>query len=525
MAEMNPVTKIEGLFTGYKDEEVVDAKEYNGNTLALKGAIEHNGKVTEAHAEAIKTLSTGNIPANGVTSEQIADAAVTEEKLSPSIRNTMLLSAETMSAYFKDYLIQVHKHTPDIKGTFLNGSILDVNATFKTDLNYSKKVTLAITAVQDNENGAYGDEPVVTVKDNYFAPETYRLCPNLKGLGPICSYTGVWTTEYVFNEPITVTASDNYVFKQTAHTDAWLRGCNIVFDSISAISTNGAEVDFLEQFECLESNGYSSLSDWDWYQKTCIFKPNAAFTPLTNVKKIKVVHRVEVSCWWVNGGYASFDGYANYSYAQNDVYTEVLQTTQTSAKMTYQGVGNSSGKLTNAHFSFRIIDEKGATRNINFSDTPLEVGVYCTASFVEGTELHAFDTYYPQEDYINCTLAENSTYKATKVSDTEHFVEQTFSAPLCIVFDITDTVRFTKFGTLYAGTYKLCYDAYDAAKAYIYRNNYSACLENLYADCSDSSKITNVRSAFFEIGNSIVKYKASTPIMDVTLKDVCAIRY
>lgn len=524
MAEINPVTKIEGLFTGYKDEEVVDAKEYNGNTIALKEAIEHNGKITEAHAEAIKTLSTGNIPANGVTSEQIADAAVTEEKLSPSIRNTMLLSAETISAYFKDYLIQVHKHTPDIKGTFLNGSILDVNATFKTDLNYSKKVTLAITATQYDEDGIAGG-PVVTVKDNYFAPETYRLCPNLAGLGRLYCYTGVWTTEYVFNEPITITASDSYAFGQEVHTDYWKCGCDIDFISISAISTNGAEVDFLEQFECLKTDGHSSINDWDWDYKQCVFKPNADFTPLTNVKKIKVVHKVRVSAMGVNGGYASFDGYANYSYAKNDVYTEVLQTTQTSAKMTYQGVGNSSGKLTNAHFSFRIIDEKGAARNINFSDAPLEVGVYCTASFVEGSELHAFDKYYPQEDYINCTLAENAIYKATKVSDTEHFIEQTFSAPMCIVFDVTDTVRFTKFGTLYAGTYKLCYDAYDAAKAYIYRNNYSACLESLYADCSDSSKITNVRSTFFEIGNSIVKYKASTPIMDVILKDVCAVRY
>lgn len=524
MAEQNPITKIEGLFADYGDEEVVQAKEYNGNVKALKNAVEHNGGILSTHAKKIESLSAGNIPAGGVSTDLIADAAVTEEKLSPEVRNTMLLTTETIAAYFKDYLIQVHKYTPDIKGTFLNGSILDVNASFKTDLNYSKKVTLAITAKQYNDD-SFADGTVVTVKNNYFAPETYRLCPNLKGLGRLYYYTGVWTTEYVFNEPITITASDSYAFGQKVHTDRWYCGCDIDFISISAISTNGAEVDFLEQFECLKTDGHSSINDWDWDYKQCVFKPNSDFTPLTNVKKIKVVHKVRVSAAGVNGGYASFDGYANHRYAKNDAYTEVLQTTQTSAKVTYQGASDSSGKLTNAHFSFRIIDEKGATRNINFSDTPLEVGVHCTASFVEGSELHAFDKYYPQEDYINCTLAENSIYKATKVSNTEHFVEQTFSAPLCIVFDITDTVRFTKFGTLYAGTYKLCYDAYDADKAYIYRDNYSACLESLYADCSDASKITNVRSAFFEIGNSIVKYKASTPIMDVILKDVCAVRY
>ena len=518
MAEMNPVTKIEGLFTGYKDEEVVDAKEYNGNTLALKGAIEHNGKITEAHAEAIKTLSTGNIPANGVTSEQIADAAVTEEKLSPSIRNTMLLSAETISAYFKDYLIQVHKHTPDIKGTFLNGSILDVNATFKTDLNYSKKVTLAINALMLEDNNRIN----VVIDDNYFKPETYRLCPYI--VGKCDYYTGTWTTEYTFNELINITPSDRYAFSQKVHTDDTYASCDIDFISITAINSAGVETELLEQFAYYTSDGDSSLNNWDWDYKECYFKPNADFKTLTDIAKIKVVHRVKVD-ESPNSVYKTFDGYANYSYAKNDAHTEVLQTTQTSAKMTYQGVGNSSGNLTNAHFSFRIIDEKGATRNIDFSNTPLEVGVHCTASFVEGAELHAFDKYYPQEDYINCTLAENSTYKATKVSDTEHFVEQTFSAPMCIVFDITDTVRFTKFGTLYAGTYKLCYDAYNADKAYIYRKNYSSCLESLYADCSDASKITNVRSAFFEIGNSIVKYKASTPIMDVILKDVCAVRY
>ena len=520
MAEQNPITKIEGLFADYGDEEVVLAKEYNGNVKALKGAIEHNGDILKTHAEKMKSLSAGNIPEGGVSTDLIADSAVTEEKLSPEVRNTMLLTTETIASYFKDYLIQVHKHTPDIKGTFLNGSILDVNESFKTDLAYTRTVTLAINAVIWNYDIKKYETRVIT--RNKYAPDSYCLCPYITG--DCGSFTGVWTTLYTFNTPISINRSDRYSFKHKLVYDNYDKG-DVSFRSVKALKTDGTEIDLSEYFErTIEETG-DVTTDFRTTLQTYSFSPSAAFVTLTDIKSIRVVHRAEVRPVGVNDGYRYYNGYAEESYAKRAVYSEVLQTTQVSSKMTYQGFSDSLGDLTHAHFSFRIIDEEGASRATDFSDTPLEIGVYCTAALVEGTELRAFDKYYPQEGFIDCTLSEGAVYKATKVSNTEHFVEQTFYAPHCIIFDISDTVQFTKFGTKHAGTYKLCYDAYSADKAYIYDQNYSTCLESLYADCSDASKITNVRSAPFSIGSTSIKYKVSTNIMDIMLKDVCAVRY
>lgn len=521
MAEQNPITKIEGLFADYGDEEVVLAKEYNGNVKALKGAIEHNGDILKTHAEKMKALSAGNIPEGGVSTDLIADSSVTEEKLSPEVRNTMLLTTETIASYFKDYLIQVHKHTPDIKGTFLNGSILDVNESFKTDLTYTKATALSINASIYNDDIEKYETKVIT--RNKYAPDSYYLCPYITG---DCQwYSGTWDTKYTFNAPSIITATDRYSFTYkisyaSKSVSITYNRASIKFSKVQAVKIDGTVVDLTEHFvqRTKDTSGHTVTENYK-------FTPKESFTPITDVIAIELRHSATITLGSSNFNYERCRGYVLEECAKDAAYSSTLQVTQVSAKMTYQGFSDSLGNLSRAHFSFRIIDEKGTERPINFSDTPLEVGVYCTAALVEGTELRAFDKYYPQEDFINCTLSEGTTYKATKVSDTEHFVEQTFYAPHCIIFDVLDTVQFTKFGTLHAGTYKLCYDAYNVDRAYIYSQNYSTCLESLYADCSDISKITNVRSAPFSIGSTSIKYKVSTNIMDVMLKDVCAVRY
>ena len=158
MSDKTPITNIQNLFSNYKDEETVYAKEYNANTEAFKNAIEYNGSILKEHGEAIKDLATGNIPKEGIASEQIAEDAVTEEKLSPSIRNNMLFKNSNVASYFGDFLLQLYKTNTSLRGAFMNGSISDVGVEFKMPTEYTTTVTQNNTLEVRSEERRVGKE-------------------------------------------------------------------------------------------------------------------------------------------------------------------------------------------------------------------------------------------------------------------------------------------------------------------------------------------------------------------------------
>ena len=244
MFDKTPITNIQNLFSNYKDEETVYAKEYNANTEAFKNAIEYNGSILKEHGEAIKDLSTGNIPKEGIASEQIAPNAVTEEKLAQNIRDSMLFKDDAVAPYFGDFLAQLYKSHSTVRGVFMNGSISDIGFTFKIPTEYTTEVVQTNTlhvwqgSPSDDDKGAY--VPLVGVKNKYVASE-YKLCPYCESTYEVRRATAKWETVYTLENAMTLDSGASLSFSYKA---CYSSGYSIVSSKASiAFKIKGIDVD------------------------------------------------------------------------------------------------------------------------------------------------------------------------------------------------------------------------------------------------------------------------------------------
>lgn len=178
--DKKPIQNISGLFVNYKDDEVVNAKEYNANITALKDAVEYNGNILTKHQDAIANLTVGMLPDGGVTTDSIADNAITKNKLSEDVQQHSLLSPDTISDYFRDLLPSfIHKHDADYTGVLLNGCIEKINArlTHKTKntvtVKHDRTNCYVYVAKPDSAHGL-----ITKPAQNEAPAETYSLFVN-----------------------------------------------------------------------------------------------------------------------------------------------------------------------------------------------------------------------------------------------------------------------------------------------------------------------------------------------------------
>lgn len=219
MFSIEPIKKIKGLFSSYKNEQVVPAEEYNANIECLQQAIEHNGCLLDEHSKAFEKITTDKLPEGAVHTDLIADEAITLPKLSPDIRDQMLLTPDIVSGYFQDFITQCHKSSPDVRGVFMNGAIQTVNQTLARQTTYTKTVTHGTDGyVLIGNYDCLESDWVKIPFTNEANPATYEINTDstgksLKG----CHFT--WHTHYVLDQPYNInTATDLF----TAHWDYML---------------------------------------------------------------------------------------------------------------------------------------------------------------------------------------------------------------------------------------------------------------------------------------------------------------
>lgn len=525
--EKNPITQVNGIFNSYADDETVVAKEYNGNMKAFKDAIEHNGAILKKHQEDIKTLSTGNIPDGGIETSQIAPEAVTKEKLSQEVALN-LFTANNISSYFADYLIQVHKHTPDIKGLFLNGNIINTEHAFKAPLGYTKQV-------QMNMYGELISGERVLFTKNKYPVDSYKFSPYTEQSGTYKAWGCTWNSKYFFETPVALTKDDAYFFKYNtikeptrASSNSMTFGNYVAYSfSIKAHKEDGSVVDLTPYFKKADS----SYVNWMHYYKevayTAEFVPDETYTTITDV----VALQVDLT------GRFSLEGKAFYGedetvrfleeMAVESCYSETLYSNQSMAALQYENTVRLPNVLSTVHFSYRLNDVAEVTRALDFNGTKLDTKVYCAADMLPGTELICVNenVYLGLQDFISCLDNAQNKYTVTMQDEKTYFIEQTFTRPYCIVFKLKEQTTFEHFGTLQAGTYKLTYDAFSEKASRLYDNNYQACIDNLYQDCDKPENIEEVITEVFQIANNYLQYRVTQNFTDLKLKDMCVVSY
>ena len=533
MENKTPVTQIQNLFNDYKDDETVLAKEYNGNISALKEAIEYNGKLLKEEQTKVATLSTGNIPAEGVSTNQIATDAVTEDKLSPDIKYGLLFKETNVAAYFKDFLVQLYKTTPGIRGAFMNGSITDVGHTFRVPTSFeSVDVTQTVTASARLANVTNAPWETLTLQNKY-APGEYTL----GAYGPGTTYavrkvTSKWKTNYVLEQPMQLDDGSTLRFAYTASVEStWESEYDIstnhrraISFKIEAVDINGKTTDITHCFAASYVENESRIQNriidaWSWHFI-------GGFT-CANVKNIIVTLTYSYEPHSAGVGYAKYSTQdvigsktAKYAHYSSEIYFLAGSSTyaNTATDKEYSGFAKTAGDIPRVHLCYKV---HGDFPEDYLTTASVKTSVFCSADHIEGVDLYARKGY-ASALYIDGTADRSSKQELSAVPEEANacFISKTFTAPYCVVFDVVQATNFFNEGLLAPGTYKLTRNPFHASWC-IYDVDYEDLLDAL----KDDNAITNIRKEYFDFGASGVQYKLESSVNDLTLDSICAVRY
>ena len=289
MSNLNPVTKLEGLFNTYEDEQVVPAKEYNANITALKKAIEHNGSVSKNQQNAIDALVVNKLPAGGVTNEYVADDTLTLDKLAPDVREQLVYTTDNYGVIFKDFINQMHRSLPTLRGSFLNGAVQSINKTLTKQLEYTK--TVEQTRFQVGKK----DEGYIT-HDNAAAPETYKIDDNYSTFG----VRATWQTTCNLNGTYTINPkTDTFKFTWQVVSQIDGTGYSGSDGSATVYFKNAKGESLLELKAEYKDSCYSSVTR-NFYYKYVVDLTEQASAVINGVTHIVIKTTVELSA---NGKY------------------------------------------------------------------------------------------------------------------------------------------------------------------------------------------------------------------------------
>ena len=535
MSDKTPITNIQNLFSNYKDEETVYAKEYNANTVAFKNAIEYNGVILKEHNEAIKTLSTGNIPKEGITSEQIALNAVTEDKLAQDIRDSMLFKDDSVAPYFGDFLTQLYKSHSTVRGVFMNGSISDVGFTFKIPTEYTTQVVQTNTlevwqgSPSDNNKGEYVS---ITGIKNKYADSEYKLCPYCEDIYEVRKATAEWKTTYTLENAMNLDSGASLSFSYNA---CYSSGFSIVSAEaditfkIKSVDIYEKETDITDYFKVTKD---SYNSNYKYYESK-----NVTYDSKNSLEGIKKIIVELTYKYWPSGSgsYSRFrpGTYVNDRNANYSKYTQQLYFSSGASLMSedtpvkeYTGFAQTAGNLPRVQLCYKV---KGTIPEENLQKCVI-TSIFCSADSFEGYDICKKQNYSPAL-YIETSKDPRVKRSVVNTQDTNvYLISEEFKAPYCIIFDLTETTELVDIGVCTPGTYKLTrnpYYGYD----YIYDSNYAQVVKALIDDCTTTKAgisyktIDNIKCVHFDIGASGVDFKLQSEIDALEIDSICAVRY
>lgn len=510
-----PIKKIKGLFDYYRNGQVVPAEEYNANTTAFREAIEHNGKVLEEHEAAFKDLTVAGLPKGGLQTEFIADEAVTVDKLASDIQNQMLLTPETVGAYFRDFLVQHHKSKPDMQGVFMNGAVTGVNQTLTRQSTYIKTVehTAEGYLVIVNPDGEYSDDWIHVPYTNPAQPETYLveiperyLSKRVKG----CGFG--WKTRYVLDQAYDIdTTTDLFVvmwdtvYQTEMNSTSYRTGrssCVIRFKD-----ANGA---------LIASLPIMSLKTYHTPQTACRSVEGTDISEIP-AQVFKNVQIIEIDTTWSDYTYSSKSTarYHMRADTQPSLTVNMRFGTGTSEHLSYV----TTLPVTNMLNYVAIGAYVKATTAVDFDTYKLNLAPYCVGTC----------PYQPAPGFEKQVLAyisdtADSKYESTLTNDSTHqyYIRHDFQAPLIISARISTNKPADLHPEFVAGEY------------YSWPLNFT---DNTYIAYANVSDVISALKTYFEdhiedityteytLGTAQLGLQFDTTTNNITIESVSVAKY
>ena len=409
--ELKPVTKIEGLFNSYEDEQVVPAKEYNANITALKAAIEHNGSVMKEQQQTMDALVVDKLPVGGVTDEYLADGAVTLDKLDPQTKAQMLLSPENISAFFGDFLIQHHKSKPDMQGSFMNGTIRSVNTLLSKQMTYTRTVTHGAGGAYDYDSD---DNQIPINAPNLAAPETYTIKTDC---GAVWGFHYSWQTRYVLDEAYDINPT----------TDTFVLNWTFVYQEYSNPNSGSGQVTVYFKnaagetvFQTQHTNSDTSRNNNNshWYRTYTVNLKDATTSILHGIKEVVIDTGMH------------FAGASKKRNPNNDPYTPTFEinfsfSNGTSETCLHNITVPSAGSVNYAVLAAYV---KPAVTT-DFDAYPLNIAPYCIGQCPYQPAPGLPESVF---NYINRTEDSKYSVELTNSSTKQYFIRHEFQTPVIV---------------------------------------------------------------------------------------------
>jgi hypothetical protein len=513
MFSIRPIKQIKGLFSSYKNEQPVPADEYNANIRCMQQAIEHNGQLLEEHSEAFESLSKEKLPNNAVQTDLIADGAVTADKLSPDVQQQLKMSADSISSYFQDFLLQHHKSKPDMQGVFMNGSIIPINVTLSRQTTYTKTVT-QLKSLVSVENPADEDGPLIQVPyQNSYAPATYKVGVSqyyTDGRG-IKGVDFSWLTRYVLDQAYDVnTATDtlsvawNYQYQEGTGSSCYNTGRGTCIIRLKDINDN-----VIATLPETELNSYQT-SDYNWRRTIGANLSSLGSRVLSKVQIIEIE--------------TSYTDYAVSSYRYNFIMSSDQHPTL-SVNMRF-GTGTSERMLhealipvSNNHNYVAIGAYVKATTTVDFNTYKFNMAPYCVGEC----------PYQPAPGFESTVLAyvdetADSEYSAVLTDSTakRYYIRHNFQAPLVISARIKSDKPADLHPDFIAGEY-YSWPLHFIDNSYIAYANLNEVIQDLKEYFSDY--LEDITYTEYSLGNAQLGVQFNTTTNNITVESVSAAKY
>lgn len=516
MFSIEPIKKIKGLFSSYKNEQPVPAEEYNANIRCMQAAIEHNGQLLGEHSKAFESLSAEKLPDGAVQTELIADGAVTSEKLAPEIQTQIKTSAEALSSYFQDFLLQHHKSKPDMQGTFMNGSITAINKTLTRQTTYTKTVThLAggYLTIKD-PNSDYVSDWIDVPYDNPATPASYKV--QIPEWHPVhgtkvkgCGFS--WLTRYVLDQAYDInTATDLFsaVWEYTAQVGG--EHSAITGKGTCVVRLKDAAGNTLKTLPQTNAKGTTKPNELYRYQKV------ADITALGTVV-IPGVRIIEIETSYTDYVYSS-SGTATFK------MTDAMQPTLTVNMRFGTGTTESMQYETNIPTAndlnyVAIGTYVKATTVVDFDTYKLNIAPYCIGT-CPYQPAPGFETQTIA--YINETADSEYSAELTDADAKRYYIRHNFQAPLIISARIKDNKPDDIQPDFIAGEY-YSWPLHFADNSFIAYTNLKSTVEALKEQFSDY--LEDITHTEYSLGSSQLGLQFNTLTNNLTVESVSVAKY
>ena len=210
------VTTIGELFNKYKDNDVVQAKEYNANYDSIKDVVNNNAEATKELQNAVKDLTEGTVPDYSISNAKLQAACVSYDNLNANLINDVLMHKNNINSMLNPFAEGLYRYTT-VSGNLYNSyiyrtlnepsNIKNVTYTYETADNvvvgtyfkYLYATYYANNQIYRFDNG----EINISYESNPFILHADFPSGGYEGIKQVTNFNATYNIEYTLNKEIT----------------------------------------------------------------------------------------------------------------------------------------------------------------------------------------------------------------------------------------------------------------------------------------------------------------------------------